>query len=248
MLKKQIITLGSAALGLTLLGASLLPRAPQLIYNPSESAPIGWYRVYPNQKWTIGDRVAAWLPNNAHILAVERGYLPADTPILKTVFAGPGTEFCIQEGALSVDRFEPFSIQSTDSKMRAMPVLSDGCRRLKEREYLLLSDSSATSFDSRYFGPVTVGLIIGRVRFLGHDRSLNMLDAREQGGTRGRGAEGKIKEGGAIRGITPCLHINFYSAVSMSDALPIPGNPNIHYSWKQRYFTDMHACARAELQ
>lgn len=248
MLKKQIIALGCGALGLALLGASLLPRAPQLIYNPSESAPIGWYRVYPGQTWTIGDRVAAWLPANAQKLAVERGYFPADTPVLKTVFAGPGTEFCIQDGMLVLDGVPPFSIQSSDSKERVMPALLGGCRRLKEREYLLLSDSSAASFDSRYFGPVFAGQIIGRVRYLGNIRSLNGPEAREKGGTRGMGAEGKIKQSGAIQGITPCLHIIFYSAVSLSGALPMPANPNSHRSGKQRYFTNMHACARAELQ
>ena len=48
-------------------GQIIFPPKPVLLYNPSESAAVGWYRVRPNE----------W----ARILADERGYLPYDYPL-----------------------------------------------------------------------------------------------------------------------------------------------------------------------
>ncbi|MEM6900381.1 MAG: hypothetical protein AAF583_11470 [Pseudomonadota bacterium] len=49
-----------AGLGLFLLGLSSLPRkAPTILYNPSPSAEIGWYRIATVPAYERGDLVAA---------------------------------------------------------------------------------------------------------------------------------------------------------------------------------------------
>ena len=63
---------------------------PRLIYNPSDSVPVGWYRVQPidhraaslPRRLEVGSIVLTRLPADAAALAAQRGYLPAHVPLL----------------------------------------------------------------------------------------------------------------------------------------------------------------------
>ena len=70
--------------------ASFVHPLPRLIYNPSDSVAVGWYRVDPQGHGTgslprplsVGSIVLTTLPPDAAALAAQRGYLPARVPLL----------------------------------------------------------------------------------------------------------------------------------------------------------------------
>jgi len=72
----------------------IFPPSPVLFYNPSYSAKVGWYRLKPNEPVLLGSQVAAYAPEWARRFADERGYLPYDYPLIKTVWAVHGDEVC----------------------------------------------------------------------------------------------------------------------------------------------------------
>jgi type IV secretory pathway protease TraF len=55
--------------------------------------------------------------------------------------------------------------RAADAQGRRLPQWQE-CRRLRAGELFLLSETSDSSFDSRYFGPITVDRVIGRARAL----------------------------------------------------------------------------------
>ena len=217
-LSLSVLCLGLA--GLSMLGLSVLERDPKILYNPSPSAPIGWYKISDSNVFFLGDRVAAWLPEDAQKLALERKYLPQNIPVIKTVAAVPGDEFCVENGILLVEGKSSFTIHTSDSKGRVMPVLPAGCRRLSDVEYLLLSGRVETSFDSRYFGPVDHSAIIGRAQWIGKSAGIEGGKDRSEGGARGSGVQGKIKGHGTNPSLSHCLHIDFYSTI-LNDPVPL---------------------------
>lgn len=229
------ISLILTAFGLVLLALSVAPRVPRLLYNPSPSAPVGWYVVKPKPSYEAGDLVAVRLPQKAANLAIRRGYLPENVPIIKIIAAGPGGLFCVREKTLSVQPDWQVPILSIDGQMREMPVLPDGCEGLNAGEYLVLSDRVSHSFDSRYFGPVSERDILGIAVKVGETDQRELTGSVGFGWARAKGAQGKIKESGAVLPLTPCLHINFYGAVRQSAALLILEISNIHYRMEPRY-------------
>ncbi|WP_423787222.1 S26 family signal peptidase [Hyphomonas chukchiensis] len=158
---------------LTLIGigtlwiGSILRPDPFLFYNPSASAPVGWYRILPERPIARGDLVAARLPVEAEVLASARGYLPGDIPVIKTVWALPGDRICMDDTTLQVSDRPPLPIRHQDLSGRPLTPWRHGCTRLRPDEVLILSNRIDESFDSRYFGPVRAGDIIGRVAFIG---------------------------------------------------------------------------------
>ena len=142
------------------------PNKPRLIYNPSPSAPIGWYKLSENQSPQKGDLVAAIIPIAAQKLVIERQYLPPNIPILKTIWAVSGDEICHNNGQVLSRNMPALRVQSEDSLGRKLPSLS-GCYIIPVGEVFLVSTDIQTSFDSRYFGPVPISNIIGRAEYLG---------------------------------------------------------------------------------
>lgn len=59
-----------------------------------------------------------------------------------------------------------------------MPVKS-GCVVLKADEYFLISPDVQAGFDSRYFGPVSIENILGRVTFVGNKKTPNLSESSE---------------------------------------------------------------------
>ena len=135
---------------------------PRLVYNASDSVPIGWYRIAPVGALAAGDLALVHLPPAAMAFAVQRGYLPAHVPLLKTVAALPPQNVCVRGDRVLVDGRIVARRLHRDRQGRALPAWQ-ACRRLVGDELFLLS-TNPESFDSRYFGPVTTNAVIGRAQ------------------------------------------------------------------------------------
>jgi conjugative transfer signal peptidase TraF len=132
----------------------------RLVYNPSESAPRGWYALVPEHHAKTGEWVLVHLPQTIARLADGRGYLPMRIPILKRIGAQSGEEVCASRRGVFVQGNFVAQALKDDSRGRPLPQWS-GCRTLKAQELFLLSSYSPFSFDSRYFGPVKRSAVIG---------------------------------------------------------------------------------------
>jgi len=214
-----ISVIGVALIGLPATG--VLP--PLLLYNPSESALLGWYRVERIDVISRGDLVVSNLPEAASILAAERGYLPSGVPVIKTIRALEGDTVCAVDGVLLINGTPSVCLLSDDSLGRALPSPWTACRQLRTGEVLLLSGRTADSFDGRYFGSVRESDIIGRAVWMGNVQEQHSEAFSEE--FEGR-SECKIKAHGANEGPVPCLHIDFYSSTDRRAALWSDGDLN----------------------
>ena len=132
----------------------------KLIYNPTESAPKGFYLIV-NSAIQKGDYVLADIPEMARKLAARRQYLPRKVPILKPVLAMSGEHICVKNHQLFINGKHMARLLEKDSRGRILESWR-GCRSLAEGEFFLLSTYSPVSYDSRYFGPVTRKMITGK--------------------------------------------------------------------------------------
>ena len=171
-LRARIVLAGLAACGLAALAwASFVHPFPRLIYNPSDSVPVGWYRVdpllhrpgSPPRPLSVDSIVLTTLPPDAAALAAQRGYLPTRVPLLKRVGAIAPQEVCITGGSVRIDGVPSAAVLPADRWGRPLPSWQQ-CRRIEPGELFLLSVTSPASFDSRYFGPVSASAVIGIAR------------------------------------------------------------------------------------
>ena len=176
-LRACFVLAGLAAIGLAALaGAAFVQPVPRLIYNPSDSVPVGWYRVKPFPHpsdslpplLAVGTIVLARLPADAAALAAQRGYLPAHIPLLKRVGAVAPQHVCIIAGQVRIDGVPVAAALPADRLGRPLPAWPH-CRPLFEGEPFLLSAINPASFDSRYFGPVSASAVIGIARPVWHE-------------------------------------------------------------------------------
>lgn len=168
-LRARLVLAGFAAVGLAALAwAAFVQPLPRLIYNPSDSVPVGLYRVDPQRHGTdslprplsVGSVVLTTLPPDVAVLAAQRGYLPAHVPLLKRVGAVAPQHVCIVAGQVRIDSVPMAAALPADRLGRPLPSLQL-CRRLEPGELFLLSVTNPASFDSRYFGPVSASTVIG---------------------------------------------------------------------------------------
>ena len=189
-------------------GSGILP--PILLYNPSQSAPLGWYRIEAIDKISRGDLVVANLPTDASTLAAQRGYLPTGIPVIKTIAALDGDMVCEENGLLQINGLPTVQVLTADRAGRPLPASWKPCRQLQSDEVLLLSDRTPDSFDGRYFGAVQKSDVIGRAVWMGFaGQPQSEVSKRQSGGK----SECKIKAHGANEGSSPCLHIDFYGSI-----------------------------------
>ena len=168
-LRARLVLAGLSACGLAALAwASFVHPLPRLIYNPSDSVSVGWYRVDPLQQHagslprplSMDSIVLTALPTDAAALAAQRGYLPARVPLLKRVGAVAPQEVCIAGGIVRIDGVPSAAVLPADRWGQPLPSWQQ-CRRLESGELFLLSVTNPASFDSRYFGPVSASAVIG---------------------------------------------------------------------------------------
>lgn len=171
-LRARLVLAGLSVCGLAALAwASFVHPLPRLVYNPSDSVAVGWYRVDAMGGGTgllprplsVGSIVLTMLPPDAAALAAQRGYLPARVPLLKRVGAVAPQEVCIAGGSVRIDGVPLAAVLPADRWGRPLPSWQE-CRRLRPVEVFLLSVTNPASFDSRYFGPVSAATVIGVAR------------------------------------------------------------------------------------
>jgi len=137
---------------------------PRLVYNPSDSVAIGWYRVDAlarrSDALPVGSVVLVRLPADAAGLAAQRGYLPARVPLLKRVGAIAPQCVCVVGRVVRIDGVPVAAALRADRAGRPLRAWR-ACRRLHAGELFLLSVTNAASYDSRYFGPVRAGDVLG---------------------------------------------------------------------------------------
>jgi conjugative transfer signal peptidase TraF len=137
-----------------------------VVYNPTHSVPRGWYQVGSIDSAValhVGSIVLAHLPVDVAAFAGQRGYLPSGMPILKRIGAIAPQSVCVREQVVLIDGAVAATARTHDGtrrQLRAWP----HCRPLAEGELFLLSDTNPASFDSRYFGPISVFAVLGIAR------------------------------------------------------------------------------------
>ncbi|MCC7330466.1 MAG: S26 family signal peptidase [Gammaproteobacteria bacterium] len=164
-LRVRLVLAGLSACGLAALAwASFVQPDARVIYNPSDSVPVGWYRVDPLRhradSLPVGSIVLTRLPRDAAALAAQRGYLPVHVPLLKRVGAVWPQEVCVTNGIVRIDSVPTAAALRTDRMRRPLQAWPN-CRRLQPGELFLLSTTNPASFDSRYFGPIAASDVIG---------------------------------------------------------------------------------------
>jgi conjugative transfer signal peptidase TraF len=140
--------------------ASFARPMPRVIYNASDSVPIGWYRIGPPRALRVGGFVLVHLPATPRTLAARRGYLPWHIPLLKRIGAMAPQAVCVHSGIVRIDGVQVAMTLPIDGLGRRLTPWRQ-CRRLRAGELFLLSTSNPASFDSRYFGPVKASAVIG---------------------------------------------------------------------------------------
>jgi conjugative transfer signal peptidase TraF len=137
--------------------------APVLVWNASESVPVGLYHVRPTHMLFITTLVVAFPPEPLATYLAQRGYLPRGVPLLKRILALSGQSVCRNELLISVDGVDVGAARERDHRDRALPVWQ-GCRVIADGEVFLMNWDEPSSFDGRYFGPIPSSAIIGRAQ------------------------------------------------------------------------------------
>ena len=148
-----------ATIGIAFLAVKpIINPVPLVIWNASESVPIGLYFVAKRQP-TI-DEIAVIEPADwVRTYASSRGYLPQDVWLLKPIFASHPSIICRFGSYVFVDRKHVAKAKIVDRKHRPLPVWM-GCKALTSTQYFVLGQHH-DSFDSRYFGPIEQRQVVG---------------------------------------------------------------------------------------
>lgn len=155
--KAIIFTASTISIGLLLI-AMAVAFPPKLVWNASESAPVGLYLIR-NRPPVLGE-FALIVPSELVAAFIEeRGYLPPETPLIKRIAALSGDEICRDGKAIFINKIHVADTQKTDSLGRDMPRWN-GCFTLKSGEVFLLNDHEK-SLDGRYFGATKLNDVIG---------------------------------------------------------------------------------------
>jgi conjugative transfer signal peptidase TraF len=143
-------------------------QAGRLRFNLSPCVPRGVYYLKAGEAARPGELVLACPPAGAAELALRRHYLlpgscPGGTkPIGKLVAAVAGDTLDLELGGITVNGQALSSTVTLafDSEGRPLPQQAVGERRVAAGKVWVLS-AHLHSFDSRYFGPISSGQIVG---------------------------------------------------------------------------------------
>ena len=155
---KTIFALG--CVGILMVGLSALTRPTALLlYNPSPSEPMGFYR-FTTAKPAPGQLISFKVPEQGRAYAAQHLAYVLRNSILKEIVAGQGSTVCADHAVLSIDGRARAKIADHDRRGALLPHWQ-GCRRLGAGEYFVFSNRIPNSYDSRYYGPVSSRQVLG---------------------------------------------------------------------------------------
>jgi conjugative transfer signal peptidase TraF len=161
-MSSRVLTLFTMICAASVVIATIGPKpAPRLVWNASESVPLGLYRVQPAGKLTVTDLVVALPPEPLATFLAESGYLPRGVPLIKRVLALPRQTVCRKGLVITVDGIQMGMARERDSRGRPLPAWQD-CRIVAKGEVFLMNWDEPASLDGRYFGPLAASSIVGR--------------------------------------------------------------------------------------
>ena len=155
---RKFVLVVSALAVVAIAAKQFINPVPIVIWNASNSVPIGWYFVAKRQP-NLGEITVIRPPEWVEIYASARGYLPLQTPLLKPVRAIKGSFVCRFGRYVFINGNMVVRAKYLDTNHRMLPVWK-GCRTLKSDEIFVLG-LHRDSFDSRYFGPVNRAHVLG---------------------------------------------------------------------------------------
>jgi conjugative transfer signal peptidase TraF len=153
-------TLGALGVAAALAPIALNP-PPALLWNATASAPTGLYGLASVGRIAVGDWVAVRAPADFAELFAARRYVPLGIPLVKRVAALPPSTVCRNGDQIAIDGRAAARARSSDRFGRSLPAWR-GCRRLGSDQVFLLN-AAPDSLDGRYFGPVSMTSLIGRL-------------------------------------------------------------------------------------
>jgi conjugative transfer signal peptidase TraF len=151
----------AATFALSFAAIAVTDPLPRLVWNASASAPIGLYRIQPDDNPPLGTLIAIAPPPHLGRWMAARGYLGANVPLLKHVAAKAGQRVCRSGFIVSVESRPVVVALQHDRAGRPLPVWR-GCQTLGADELLLLNPAHPDSLDGRYFGPLPASTVLGR--------------------------------------------------------------------------------------
>ena len=153
-----------APTAIALLVATIAFPPPALVvWNTTASLPVGFYvvtRAAPKR----GDLLVIRLSPSMQLLAVSRGILSPNTPLLKPVAALVGDRVCRFGTAININGHHAATARLLDLYGRRLPTWQ-GCQRLSRFEVFILA-LHPNSFDSRYCGTLPLNRALGVARAL----------------------------------------------------------------------------------
>ena len=158
-----IFMAGVLFIAILLVTVIALKPMPRLMWNASESVPIGLYWIEYRQP-NLGEIAVLKPPEWVQLIADERHYLPIFAWLLKPVVATNGAIICRFGRMIFVNGKLVARAHLQDKLGRNLPTWK-GCKVLRSSQVFLLS-KHRDSFDGRYFGPVDTALIIGTAKRL----------------------------------------------------------------------------------
>ena len=133
-------------------------RTPAVLWNISPSVPTGIYWL-TSRPPPPGALAVIRLPEPFLTLAHTRGYLSATALLIKRIAGKAGDIACRHRAIVTINGRPVAYARIADAAGRPLP-RSRGCRRLNPAQAFVLSPEPG-SFDSRYFGPVDRGHVLG---------------------------------------------------------------------------------------
>ena len=130
----------------------------KITFNPSPSAPIGFYWI-GDGSLKRGAFAVVPTPPAFRLMAAERRYIPINVELIKRVIGLAGDEICRIENDVFVNGKKVARALNEDSQGRLLPIWT-GCVTLGDEQFFALMDAP-DSFDGRYFGPLNKNDVTG---------------------------------------------------------------------------------------